>query len=219
MSLSSLSVLALSAVLLVSGLPGAAPQEPEAETVADAPDTGRTQSLLEAAASGLQSIKALEARFTQVAPDGEITYGKMYLSRPGRLRFEYDEPTPMLIVANGGLVYVHDSELQTTDSYPVGTTPLRFLLSKELDLDAAQVVSIEESEHGLKIVLAAKDKDLQGFLALLFEPEVLTLTGWSFVDPQGQMTLVDLHDVEEKKRLPNSLFRAPDAGGMFLKDN
>ncbi|MFC3302124.1 LolA family protein [Parvularcula lutaonensis] len=182
-------------------------------------DMERRQSLLEAARSGLESIRALQAKFTQVAPSGTISTGTLYLQRPGRLRFEYDEPSPMLIVATGGLVYVQDKELQTTDSYPVGQTPLRFLLSKELDLEAAQVMSVEESRHGLKIVLAAKDKDLRGHLALLFEPENLNLAGWSFVDANGQVTLVNLEDVEQKKRLPGSLFRVPQSEGLFLSDN
>ncbi|MEM9838630.1 MAG: outer membrane lipoprotein carrier protein LolA [Pseudomonadota bacterium] len=178
-----------------------------------------SQSLLEAAAAGLERIRSMQAKFTQVAPSGSMTTGRMYLSRPGRLRFEYDEPSPMLIVATGGLVYIHDEDLKTTDSYPVGQTPLRFLLRKELDLDAAQVLSVHQNEHGLKITLAAKDEELQGNLALVFDPETLLLEGWSFVDPNGEVTVVDLDDVEETKRLPGRLFKVPDAGGTFLRDN
>ena len=177
------------------------------------------RSLLEAAAEGLERIQNLQAKFTQVAPSGTMTTGRMFLSRPGRLRFEYDAPTPTVIVATGGLVYIHDSDLDTTDSYPVGQTPLRFLLRKELDLDAAQVLSVHQGEHGLKITLVAKDQELQGNLALVFDPETLMLEGWSFVDPNREVTLVDLDDVEEVKRLPGNLFRIPEAGGTYLRDN
>lgn len=182
-------------------------------------DRNSNQTLLEAAAEGLERIKNLQAKFTQVAPSGTMTTGTLYLARPGRLRFEYDQPNPMLIVATGGLVYIHDEDLKTTDSYPVGQTPLRFLLKKELDLDSAQVLSVHQNEHGLKITLAAKDQELQGNLALVFDPESLLLEGWSFVDPNGEVTLVDLDEVEEVKRLPGRLFRVPEAGGTFLRDN
>lgn len=195
-------------------------QEPAAGDASAAVSAARRddQTLLEAAASGIERIRNLQASFTQVAPSGTMSTGTMYLARPGRLRFEFDDPNPTLIVATGGLVYVHDSELETTDSYPVGQTPLRFLLKKELDLDAAQVISVHESTHGLKITLAAKDEELRGNLALVFDPESLMLEGWSFVDPNGEVTLVDLDDVEEVKRLPGRLFRVPDAGGTFLRD-
>jgi outer membrane lipoprotein-sorting protein len=179
----------------------------------------RNQGLLQEAAAGLEAIKNLEASFTEFAPNGEISKGRFYLSRPGRLRFEYDDPNPMLIVATGGLVYVYDEELDATQSYPVGQTPLRFLLSKELDLGAAQVMSVREDQHGIKIELAARDENLRGRLALLFESETLKLAGWSFVDQSGQMTLVSLEDVDEKKRLPGRLFRIPEAGGSFLANN
>lgn len=211
---SSFLLLFLSSVATPSAAPAAAPAQAEA-----ALPEGEHGSLLAAAAKGLEAISNLEAKFTQVAPSGTISTGKLYLSRPGRLRFEYDEPSTMLIVATGGLVYVHDSDLKTTDSYPVGQTPLRFLLAKELDLDAAQVLSVEQGQHGVKIILAARDEDLQGHLALLFEPGDLTLQGWSFVEANGDMTLVNLEEVEEKKRLPSRLFRVPEAQGLFLRDN
>ena len=179
----------------------------------------RRESLLDAAVAGLESLGALEASFTQYAPDGEISKGRFFLHRPGRLRFEYEEPNPMLIVATGGLVYVHDSELQTTDSYPVGQTPLRFLLARDLDLEAAQVLSVREDEHGIRIELAARDENLRGSLSLLFEAEDMALAGWSFIDPNGRMTLVNLEDVEPKRRLTNRLFRIPESEGLFLDDN
>ena len=211
-------MLALSTVL--------SPAAPEAEPAVEAAsqeavpsDKERKASLLESAAMSLEAIRNLEAKFTQIAPSGNITTGKLFLSRPGRLRFEYDEPSPMLIVATGGLVYLHDSELETVESYPVSQTPLRFLLARQLDLDSAQIVSVEENQHGLKIILAAKDEDLQGQLALIFDPEPHRLAGWSFLDPAGELTVVSLDDVEEKKRLKSRLFRVPEAGGLGLRDN
>jgi outer membrane lipoprotein-sorting protein len=198
----------------------AIPVQDSAEITQEAEEARpRQESLLRSAAEGLESIGHLRADFTQRAPSGTVTTGKLYLSRPGRLRFEYDEPSPLLIVATGGLVYLHDRAMNNVESYPVGQTPMRFLLTKELDLDAAQVLKVAENEHGLMIVLAAKDKELRGTLSLLFESESLMLSGWSFVDDKGQTTIVDLDNVEEVRRNPARLFRVPEAGGLFLSDN
>lgn len=197
--------------------------EPAAAVAASATTTvsldgADSQTLLETAAQGLQQIKNLQAKFTQVGPSGNMTTGRLFLARPGRLRFEYDEPSTMLIVATNGNVHVYDSVSKATDRYPIRATPLRFLLSKEIDLDAAQVISVQQNDHGLKITLAAKDQELQGNLALVFNPETLVLEGWSFVDPNGEVTLVALDEVEQVKSLPRRLFREPDAGGAFLRD-
>ena len=208
----------LAAAVAPAGLPEAN-AAPSREVVAAEDAVSRSRTLLESAAAGLEAMKNLEAKFMQVAPSGQVSTGRFFLSRPGRLRFEYDDPNDMLIVATGGLVYVHDGELQTTDSYPVGQTPLRFLLAKDLDLGSAQVIAVEEDRHGIKITLAAKDEDLQGHLALIFDHEPMTLAGWSFLAPNGELTAVSLEAVEEKKRLSNRLFKIPEAGGTFLRDN
>lgn len=189
----------------------AAPAKPPREEA-------RQMSLLEQAHACLEAINNMQARFTQRAPSGAVSTGMFYLARPGRLRFEYDDPNPQLIVATGGLVYIHDAELETTDSYPVGQTPLRFLLASELDLNDAEIMAVEENDYGLRIDLAAKDQDLQGQLSLFFDPEPLVLSGWSFLDPRGNLTVIRLDDVVEKRRLSSNLFRVPDSGGTFLRD-
>ena len=91
------------------------------------------EEVYERAAEALEGIDTLKARFVQTAPSGSVSSGEVYLDRPGRLRFDYDAPSAQEIVATGGLVYVHDADLETTDSYPVSKTPLRFLLSKRSD--------------------------------------------------------------------------------------
>ncbi|MEQ8934889.1 MAG: outer membrane lipoprotein carrier protein LolA, partial [Amphiplicatus sp.] len=75
------------------------------------------EEVVERVLTALESVTTLEGDFTQVAPSGAVSTGKFHLRRPGLLRFEYDPPTPLLIIANGGLVYVRDEALETTDSY------------------------------------------------------------------------------------------------------
>ena len=77
------------------------------------------EAVVEKVRDYIQSIKTLEADFTQVAPSGGLSTGKLYLRRPGQLRFEYTPPAPLLIVATQGNVYVEDKELETTDFYPI----------------------------------------------------------------------------------------------------
>ena len=182
---------------------------------ADVPD----QDLFDMAADTLGDIETLEARFLQISPSGNVYEGDLALRRPGQLRFDYDDPSPQLIVATNGLVYVHDSELETTDSYPVRETPLKFLLAKKLDLEAAQLRDVVRMPGSVTIVLAAADTEMQGELALIFaDDEDFSLMGWGVREPNGAVTSVELSDVKTGVRLNNRLFRAPDAGGAFLRD-
>ncbi len=166
----------------------------------------------------LEDLDTLAGDFTQIAPSGAISSGRFYLRRPGLLRFEYDPPTPLLIVANGGLVYVRDEALETTDSYPVGKTPLKFLLRKRIDRDDANVVAVDRGVDTVAVTLASNEEETEGELTIIARAPEMTLTRWIVRDLQNGITVVTLDNVEEGVRLANRLFQTPDAGGQFLKN-
>ncbi|MEZ5894313.1 MAG: outer membrane lipoprotein carrier protein LolA [Parvularculaceae bacterium] len=164
----------------------------------------------------IESIDTLEGEFTQIAPSGVISAGKFYLRRPGQLRFDYEPPTPLLIVASGGLVYVRDDALETTDSYPVGKTPLKFLLRKKVDRDDAKLVQVDRGVDSIAVTFASNDEDTEGELILIASAPDFALRRWIVRDLNGGMTVVTLENVKSGVKLANSLFAAPEAGGRFL---
>jgi outer membrane lipoprotein-sorting protein len=166
----------------------------------------------------LERTTTLTGDFTQIAPSGAISTGRLYLRRPGFLRFEYDPPDPLLIVANGGLVYVYDDALETTDSYPLRKTPLKFLLSKKLNFDETSVVGVDRGVNNVAITLASKKDDTEGELTIIVKAPEMTLIRWIVRDLQSGITVVTLDNVVAGERLANRLFRPPDAGGSFLKN-
>ncbi|MGA8394653.1 MAG: outer-membrane lipoprotein carrier protein LolA, partial [Pseudolabrys sp.] len=82
----------------------------------------------------LSGVQALSGKFIQVGPDGARTQGDFVISKPGRVRFEYDDPSPIELIADGSSVVVRDRRLATQDVYPLSQTPLRFLLADRVDL-------------------------------------------------------------------------------------
>mgnify|MGYP001337998122 CR=1 FL=1 len=164
----------------------------------------------------IENIDTLQGDFTQIAPSGAISEGRFYLRRPGLLRFEYDPPQPLLIVANGGMVYVRDDALDTTDSYPAGKTPLKFLLSKKFDRDDAKVVAVDRGVDTVAVTFASTDAETEGEITLIAEAPNFVLRRWIVRDLQGGVTVVTLNNVVAGKRIANRLFAAPEAGGRFL---
>ena len=84
--------------------------------------------------SYLSSLQTLVGNFVQVGPDGSKTKGDFYIQKPGKVRFEYEAPSPIAIIADGSSLAVRDRKLATQDIYPLSQTPLRFLLSDRIDL-------------------------------------------------------------------------------------
>jgi outer membrane lipoprotein-sorting protein len=192
--------------------------EPRIEAAAVAFPELTDEELFDRATTALENLDTLRARFEQYSPSGRAYAGVISLDRPGRLRFEYDDPNPQLIVATGGLVYVHDADLETTDSYPVSETPLRFLLDERLDRDVADVKAVTRAADAVTFYLESRDSDVRGELALTFSAPEMTLAEWAVREPSGEITTVLLTDIETGIRLPGRLFRAPDSGGTFLRD-
>ncbi|MDP6707969.1 MAG: outer membrane lipoprotein carrier protein LolA, partial [Alphaproteobacteria bacterium] len=79
----------------------------------------------------LNQVKSLEAEFIQAGPNGEFAKGRLFMQRPNRLRFEYDPPSPLLLVADGLWLILHDRELDQVDRWPVKDTPLGVLVADE----------------------------------------------------------------------------------------
>ena len=126
----------------------------------------------------LSNMQVMTGNFVQVAPDGRRTQGEFYISKPGRVRFEYDDPSPIELVADGQSVVVRDRKLATQDVYPLSQTPLRFLLADHVNLmkdtnlvavyaDDVFVTVVVEEKNGvvgtsrLMIMFTAKDMAAQ----------------------------------------------------------
>jgi outer membrane lipoprotein-sorting protein len=175
-------------------------------------------ALADRALKSIEAISTLKGDFTQLAPSGESVSGQFFLRRPGQIRFDYDAPSPITIVATGGMVYVQNDELETTDSYPLGKTPLKFLLSKKLEIGAAKLVGVDRTPDSVAVTYASTDAETEGEITLYFGAPALDIRQWAIRDAQGGTTVVDLRNVRAGERLENRLFRAPEAGGTFINN-
>lgn len=165
-----------------------------------------------------EGLTTLRARFEQIAPDGSLTTGDVALSKPGRARFAYDAPTPVLMVADGSTVAIADFDLETIDRAPIASTPLRYVLGAGPALSETGAVTDAGHNRGrLYVSLADPDGETDVRLTLVFEDpdpalpaETLQLAGWYAVDAMGGLTEVLLSDVETGMRLEPRLFVLDD---------
>lgn len=174
------------------------------------------QAVADAVLGHLDGLTTLSGKFVQTAPSGAVATGQFYLRRPGQIRFDYDDPSPITIVATGGLVYVENSELETTDSYPLKKTPLKFLVGKKLDIGDATLKSVERGPDSVALTYRSTEEDAEGEITLVMSAPALAIEQWSVRDAQGGLTVVALQEVRTGEALDNRLFRAPEAGGAFI---
>lgn len=159
----------------------------------------------------LNAMTTLRARFLQIAQTGAAAEGTAWISRPGRMRFEYDPPEPLLLVADAGQFLMYDRELRAPTTVPVGSTPLGILLRREVRLSGdVTVTAVERTGGFLRVTLFRTSEPAEGRLTLVFKPDPLELRQWAVVDPQRRETRVSLSRIETGMRLPAGLFQFND---------
>ena len=198
------------------------PVDPVAETILTAePETAEPTpvtsnqvaeaewpAILDQVSAALSAARTAKGNFVQTNADGSITSGTFALNRPGRMRFDYDDPTPILIVSNGTTVAMEDSALETVDRVPIGSPPLGLILSTDLRFDEdVEVLSILQNADRVGVRVSDATGELEGTLTMVLDATSYDLQGWLATDGNLQTTVVDLFDVEKNVRLDPRLFR------------
>lgn len=168
----------------------------------------------------LNALTTLRARFLQIAQSGASAEGTAWIWRPGRMRFEYDPPEPLLLVADSGQFLMYDRELRAPTTLLVSQTPLGILLRREVRLSGdVTVTAIERTGPFLRVTMFRTSEPGEGRLTLVFNAEPLELRQWAVLDAQRRETRVTLSRIETGLRFPASLFQFNDPrffepGGM-----
>lgn len=162
----------------------------------------------------LKDLKSARARFVQTTHDGTQLVGTFYLERPGKLRFEYDEPIKDFVVADGFFIYFYDAELGEQTNAPIGQTLADFFLRKDIKLDDdIMVESVRRKGGFLQVELVQRSDPEAGSLTLGFKEDPLTLNKWRVVDAQGLITEVELFYLKTDIKHPADLFVYKDPNG------
>ena len=166
----------------------------------------------------LNGLKSLEGGFVQIGPNGEIDQGRFYLVKPGKLRFEYQAPSPLLIVCDGRTFAVFNKKLKTVDRYPLSATPLDLLLGDKVDLyhnDA--IVRVRRQPGSLMIEARTAKNRAKANIAITFTYPALELRQWTVIDDQGLPTTVALRNLELGTSISDSLFVLRDTKAVGAK--
>lgn len=181
------------------------PVRPSGESV---PYDGSQRALVDRVSSYLSSLQNLMGDFVQIGPDGGRSVGKFYIQKPGRVRFEYEPPSPIEVVSDGSSVVVRDRRLATQDLYPLSQTPLRYLLADQIDLVRDTNVVAVSQDNMFVTVTIDEWQILVGTnrLVLMFGAKDMQLRQWTVTDSQGYETTVAVYNLDVSHKPDPDLF-------------
>ena len=155
----------------------------------------------------LNDVRSLRSRFVQIASNGSYAEGEVYINRPGRMRFEYDPPNPVLLIADGTNLLYYDKELKQATFIPLWETPLWFLIRKTVDLSGdVQVTGVEQEAAALRMTLQDVESADIGSVTLVFSDRPFALRSWEVTDAQGITTNLTLINPDFGAKFDKSVF-------------
>ncbi len=158
----------------------------------------------------LSSAQTMVGDFVQTnSTDGRQSEGKIYIQKPGKLRFEYANPATLEVIADGNKVAVNDRKMKTQETYSIGNTPLKFLLQEKIDLKAdTQILNVLQTPD--EVMILVDDRTTFGGtsrIRLIFDAQTFQLNRWQVRDPQGYETLVTLYNIDFQQKPDPKLFK------------
>jgi outer membrane lipoprotein-sorting protein len=160
----------------------------------------------------LNGIKAIAGSFEQTNPDGSIATGKIWLSRPGKMRFEYDPPTKMLIVCDGDFIEVNDEAAKDIQFVAVKDTPAWLILRDGITLSGdVTVTHFERGQKSFRVTVVQNNDKSDSALTMVFSDGPMALKQWTVSDPQRGNTSVSLLNLQDGGNAGRCTFVLPDS--------
>jgi len=155
----------------------------------------------------LSGLTTIVSDFTQIAPDGTLTSGKFFMERPGKMRWQYNPPTPILMVSNGSTLVYYDIELEQMNTIPLDSTLIGFLAQDHIRFDDSIGIREFSDKAGvIRINLSQRDKPNDGQLMLEFSDKPLLIRNMVITDAGNQTTTVSLNNARYGVKLDRELF-------------
>ena len=205
--------------LLAATVPGAEPTAADALPPPDgltwfdpdtAPDTTEEADTARVK-DYLADIVSMRADFIQIAPNHAVTAGTLTLEKPGKIRFDYDDPSPLLIVGDGKVINLIDYELRQVTKWPIRKTPLRPLVSRNIVYgEDVRITDVARDSRAIGVTMVDPRNEREGELRLVFTREPFALSRWEVTDAQGQITVVALENVETNVAVDKAAFAFDD---------
>jgi outer membrane lipoprotein-sorting protein len=197
------------AALVVSVPPSIRP------AIAQSQPGAASQGTLDQAVAALRGISTLRADFVQTDRNGQRVSGVMTLKRPGRIRFQYQQGVPMLIVSDGKALTMIDYEVRQVQRWPISNSPLGALLDPSRDVSRYGTLQPTADPDVVSIEVRDRAHPEYGVITLIFErkasaPGGLELVSWVALDSQNKRTTIRLSNHQYGLAVADNTFRWTD---------
>ncbi len=160
----------------------------------------------------LNTIRSLKSEFIQTAPDGTSSEGTLWLKRPGKMRWQYHPPVPILMVTVGTFLRYYDSELEQVSDIPLEGSLAGVLAQDMIHFHDASLKILQGfAKDGVATVKVTQThKEDEGEITFECEMHPMKLRAIVMKDAKGEETRIALGNAELNVAMKDSLFELYD---------
>ncbi len=155
--------------------------------------------------SYLENFSSLKSDFIQINNNGNILTGKIFLSRPGKIRIEYNE-NPLVVISDGKKVATVNKKLKNVTFYSLNDIPIKMLLYKDFDLNTIKILNYREKDNNLFLNLTENKFAEQGFVEIIFEKNPFQMKKWTLISNDQSKTEILLNNLEFNSKIEKNKF-------------
>ncbi|MAZ07644.1 MAG: hypothetical protein CMM99_04200 [Rickettsiales bacterium] len=155
--------------------------------------------------SYLESFSSLKSDFIQINNNGNVLTGKILLSRPGKIRIEYNE-NPLVVISDGKKVATVNKKLKNVTFYSLNDIPIKMLLYNDFDLDKVKILNYREKDNNLFLNLTENKFAEQGFVEIIFEKNPFQMKKWTVISNDQSKTEILLNNLEFNSKIKKTKF-------------
>jgi outer membrane lipoprotein-sorting protein len=158
------------------------------------------------AESYLNSINNLSASFTQIDENGGIQKGKFYLSRPGKMRWEYTNPTKILIIVNNKDVVYFDKKRDHISYFTARNDFINLLTKPIINFKDEKIFVKSLKEQDKKVTLILGKEESAEVFTIVFNQNPFEIKTLQTIDNSENHIYITFQDIQQPSSLDPSLF-------------
>ena len=151
-------------------------------------------------------IKSMSGQFEQIDQEGNIFSGHFYFLKPFKSKFTYDGREED-IITNKSLMVVVDKEGYQIDSFPIGDSILKKLLSEDILIENEfDIISLTDENNFYHLMLRIKDDKSDNQIKFVFDRQSLDLKKWEIYDEFDNKTVFKFTKIKKNIFISQNLF-------------
>ena len=151
-------------------------------------------------------IKSMSGQFEQIDQEGNIFDGQFFFLKPFQSKFIY-EGREEDIITNQSLMVVLDKEGRQIDSFHIGNSILKKLLSEDILIENKfDIISLKDDNNFYHLMLKVKDDKSDNQIKFVFDRQSLDLKKWEIYDEFENKTVFKFTKIKKNIFISKNLF-------------